>query len=75
MILVDVGDQNQIGPGQFLEPFPSADRIDIDRLVFPLHDEGGVIDRVDHQITVVGGDPFSGHRWFRAEGKGGQEKN
>ena len=60
MVGVDVGHQHEIGLGQPGERLGAADRIDVDRLAVELHEEGRMVDRMDHQDALVGGDLVAG---------------
>ena len=56
VVEVNMGHEHEVGLGQVGEGLASANRIDVDRLAVPLHDERRVVDRVDDQGAVVGGD-------------------
>ena len=71
VVEVDVGHQHEIGLGQVGERLDAADRIDVDRLAVPLHEEGRVVYRMDHQDAVVGGDLVAGKLLFLGSASGG----
>ena len=53
---MNVRDQDDPSKGKRLESLHVADRIDVNCLLLPLHDECGVIDRMNNQIAIVSGD-------------------
>ena len=71
MVEVDVGHQHEIGLGQFGEGLRAADRIDVDRLAVPLHEEGRMAYGMDDQDALVGGDLVAGEL---GSSRGGQDR-
>lgn len=68
MIVVNIRDENQSGLVDAFEFFGTADGIDIDGLVFPAQGEGGMIDGMDDEGAVLGGNGIAGDWRFSGSG-------
>ena len=74
MVEVVVGHQHKVGLGQVGEGLGTADRVYVHGLAIPLHDEGGVVDGVDDENAVVGGDLVAGKPRFLGSGSSGHRR-
>jgi hypothetical protein len=54
VVAVAVADEHQLGRGNAGERGCAADGVVVDRLAIPLHDEAGVVDRVDQHVASGG---------------------
>ena len=56
---------------QSVEAFPAADRVNVNGLVLPPHHKGGVVDGMNNQVAVAGGNVIAVELFCRTGGREG----
>src|SRR6266567_1886325 len=62
MVTVRVADEDQICPGKTLVGGRAVRRIVVDHFSIPTHHERSMADRMNHDVTIAGGEVIAGER-------------